>query len=154
MSVLIGRIELCRFHTYIFITMLASPCYTYHCDSFHEYWSRSPSVHHTTQQLKEILEDGKETDNGARVVVEQRQQNVFRSLGASGSVWELLDQYPRVVKSQSLLDQCSGLQVCQGAPGSAGDKFGSVDRKPVSTWQRRWQPRQCWPQTWEHVKSL
>ena len=49
-------------------------------------------------------------------------QNVFLSLRASGSVWELSDQNPRVVKSQSWLDQCSGLQVRLGTTRSAGDK--------------------------------
>ena len=48
--------------------------------------------------------------------VPSHQQNVFLSLGAAGSVWELPDQNPRVVRFQSLLDRCSGLQVHRGAP--------------------------------------
>jgi hypothetical protein len=46
------------------------------------------------------------------------QQNEFWSLEAWGSVWELSDQNHRVVKSQSLLAGCSGLQVLLGAPES------------------------------------
>jgi len=61
------------------------------------------------------------------------QQNVNVSLRDSGSVWELSDQNPRVVKSQSWPDRCIGLQVNLGAPGSAGDKTGSADDQPEST---------------------
>jgi hypothetical protein len=57
------------------------------------------------------------------------QQNVFSSLGASGSDWELLDGNPRAVKPRSLLDRCIGLLVHVGAPGSAGDKPESTDYK-------------------------
>jgi len=54
------------------------------------------------------------------------------SLGASGIIWELLDQNPRVAKSQSLLDRRSGIQVHLDAPGSAADKSGNADDKPGS----------------------
>jgi len=60
------------------------------------------------------------------------QQNVLLSLGASGSIWELPDQNAMVVKSQSVQDQCIGLQVHQRAPASAGGKTGSADYKPRS----------------------
>jgi len=69
-----------------------------------------------------------------------QQQNWWWSLGASGSVWELSDQNPRVVKSFSVLDRCTGLQVHLAAlkragnkPGSANDKPGSANHKPGST---------------------
>jgi len=52
------------------------------------------------------------------IAVILHQQNVFLSLGASGSVWELSDQNSRVVESQSCLDQCSGFQVHQGSAGN------------------------------------
>jgi len=80
------------------------------------------------------------------------QQNVFLSLGASGSIWELSDQNPRVVKSQSRLDRCSGLQVHLGAPGSAGEKPRSADDKSGSTsnhsravWEKH---RLLWERCW------
>ena len=41
----------------------------------------------------------------------EHQQNVIVSLAASGSVRELFDHNPRVAKSQSPLERCSGLQV-------------------------------------------
>jgi len=66
-------------------------------------------------------------------------QNVIMSLGASGSVWELSDQNSSMVKSQSLQDRCSGLQVHLGAPGS--------------TWERRRQSLEHRRQAWEHVES-
>jgi hypothetical protein len=44
--------------------------------------------------------DGSQMDNG-RVGAAADQQNVLLSLGASGSVWELSDQNPKVVKSRS-----------------------------------------------------
>jgi len=74
------------------------------------------------------------------------QHNVIMSLGASGSVWELSDQNPRVVKSQRCLDQCSGLQVRMGACWSAGDNPGSADNRPGSTWE-------CRQQAWAHLES-
>jgi len=52
-------------------------------------------------------------------------QNVPMSVGGSGSVWELSDQNPRVVKSLSWLDRSSGLQVHLRAPGSAHNNPGS-----------------------------
>ena len=72
------------------------------------------------------------------------QQDVFWSLRASGSVWELLGHNPRVVKSQSWLGRCSGLQVSLGVPvtglgalttsleasESTINKSGSADHKP------------------------
>ena len=56
----------------------------------------------------------------------QHQHNVLRSLGASGRVWELSNQNPRVVISQSRLDRRSG-------PSGAARR----------TWERR-------RQGWEH----
>jgi len=82
------------------------------------------------------------------------QQNVFWSLGASGSVWELSDGNPRVFKSWSVLDWCSGLQVHLGAPGSASDKSGSADQKPRNTQERQQQAWQCRPQVWMHIEPL
>jgi len=46
------------------------------------------------------------------------QQNLSVTLCASGSIWELLDQNFRVIKSQSVLDRCSGHQVHLGAPAN------------------------------------
>jgi len=43
----------------------------------------------------------------------------------TGSVRELSDQNHRVVKLQSLLDWCSGLQVHLGAPGSTWEHLGA-----------------------------
>ena len=85
---------------------------------------------------------------------EWHQQNVIISLGASGSVWELSDQNPGVVKSQSWLDRRSGFQVHLGAPGSAGDKTGSANEKLGSTWEHRWQICKHRQLAWEHLKSL
>ena len=74
------------------------------------------------------------------------QQNVFLSLGVSGSVRELSDQNPRVVKCHSLLERCSDLQVHLGAPGSAKNK-------PGSTWERQQQALEYSQQILEHLKS-
>jgi len=49
-----------------------------------------------------------------------------------------------VVKSLSLLNQCSGLAVYLGAPGSTGDKSGSADRKSGNTWEHT-------KNAWEHL---
>jgi len=75
--------------------------------------------------------------------IQFHQQNVSLSLGASGSVWKLSDQNPRVVKFKSILDWCSGLYVQLGAPatnlgghGRFGDNLG-----------RAWECRQ---QAWKH----
>jgi len=64
------------------------------------------------------------------------------------------DENPRVVKSQSGLDRCSGLEVHLGAPGSTVSKAGSADHKPGSTWERQGQACERRPQAWEHVDSL
>lgn len=74
-------------------------------------------------------------------------QNVFSSIGASGSDGELSDQNTRVVKYKSFGDRCSGLQEHLGPPLSANNMFGSSNHMPGSTWQGR-------PQSWEHVVSL
>jgi hypothetical protein len=78
------------------------------------------------------------------------QQNLIWSLGVSGGVWELSDQIPRVVKSLSLLDQCGGLQLNLGAPGSGGDKPRSANHKPGSlsnhcraVWERHYLLWEC-----------
>jgi len=52
-----------------------------------------------------------------------------------------------VVKSQSLLDRRSGLQMQLGVPGSACNTPGCADDKPGSTWERR-------RQAWEHLGAL
>jgi hypothetical protein len=76
------------------------------------------------------------------------------SQGASGSVWELSDRNPRVVKSHSWLDQRSGLQVHLGATGSAGDNSGSADNKRGSTWDGGRQALESRWQAWERLESL
>jgi hypothetical protein len=93
------------------------------------------------------------TNVNANLFLYVHQQNVFWSLGASGSVWELSDQNPRVVKSQSVLDRCSGLQVHLGAPRTADNKPWSTWVRPRQAWERRpkaWKRQQ---QAWEHIES-
>ena len=82
------------------------------------------------------------------------QQNVIMSLGASGSVSELSDQNHRVAKSQSLLDQLSGLEVHVGAPGSAGDKTGSADDKPGSASKKPGNTSNHYRAVWEKQHLL
>jgi len=54
------------------------------------------------------------------------------SLGATGSVGELLDHNARVVKSHSELDRPSGLQLHLGALCGAIGKTGNADDEPMS----------------------
>ena len=70
------------------------------------------------------------------------------------SVWELSDQNPRVVQSQSSLDWCIGLYVHLEAHASAGDNSGSADPNTCCTVERRWQVWECPRQDWEHVGAL
>ena len=77
----------------------------------------------------------------------EHQLNVYRSLDAAGSVSELSDPYPRVVKSQSMLYHCSGHQLHHRAPVSAGDKSGNANDKPVITWD-------CLQVVWEHQPHI
>jgi len=81
------------------------------------------------------------------------QRNVFCSLGASGSVWGMSDNNPRVVKSIRLMDRCSGLQEHLGAPGSTCDDPGSTDNMTGSTYKRRWQASEHRPQSWKWRRS-
>jgi len=69
------------------------------------------------------------------------QQNLLMSLGASGSSWELSDQNPRVVNSQSWLDQCHGLQVHLEALAKNLCRHRRLGNNYESTWmlwQRAW----------------
>jgi len=81
------------------------------------------------------------------------QQNVYLSLWASGSVWELFNQNQRVVTSQSLSDWCSGHQVHLGAPAInlcrhmwSGDSQGSIWERWPQAWEHQWQ-------AWEHPRA-
>jgi len=68
------------------------------------------------------------------------------SLGASGSISELADENPTMIKCQSWLDRCSGLLICQEAPWCAGHKHGPADNKSGSWPEHR-------PSAWEHLES-
>jgi len=77
------------------------------------------------------------------------QQDEFWLRGASGSVWELSDQNPRVVWSQTLLDRFSRLQMHLGAPGSSNHKLGSTSNRHKVVWKKHsllWE--RCWC-TWK-----
>lgn len=55
----------------------------------------------------------------------------------SGSLWNcvgVLDENPRVVKFQSLLNRCSGLQVHQAAPEKNLSAYRRSGDNPGSTW--------------------
>jgi hypothetical protein len=56
------------------------------------------------------------------------QQNVLWYQEASGSVWELPDQNPTVVKFESYVDWCSERKVHMGAILSVNTTSGRVDR--------------------------
>ena len=112
---------------------------------------------------------------GNRNLPDLHQQNVFLSLGASGSVRELSDQNYRVAQSQSWRDWWSGLQMLlgpiqrpSGGPGSAGEKQlwhrrsgdnqGSTCERRRQAWEHQWQAperyrqaRDCWRQTSVHL---
>jgi len=72
-NVLFQRIELIVFHPYIFVPMVACLWNVYHCVENQESQTMSPSAMHTLGQLKEIIENEKKTNNGAREDNEQMQ---------------------------------------------------------------------------------
>ena len=102
------------------------------------------------------LSNGRQESGSRSAVIKWRwldslyQQNVFWSLGSSGSIWELSDQIPgwsnpRVYWPDEVDFRCTrdhlgapttslGTPTTNlGAPGSADHKPGSADHKPRST---------------------
>jgi len=63
-------------HPYIFIPIIACLWNTKHFDEFQECWNMSPSPQLTLEQLKEIIEDKQNTEQGGREVQEQAEDGM------------------------------------------------------------------------------
>jgi len=68
---MIEGLDLIVFNPYMFVPMLAYLWNASHCDEYQECQNISSSTQLTSEQLKVIIEDDQNTDNGARKVQEQ-----------------------------------------------------------------------------------